>query len=95
MCLASRATRVSDKILKGAIAGIQSNNVPEYSLMGQNPDVTLSNFDVCFTPESGHPTRHSECLLWAKSRHCVLGAQLASKQQVPPNIICIKFHFQN
>jgi hypothetical protein len=36
---------------------------------GSKADVTLLNFNVRFTPESGHPMRHSECLLWAKSRH--------------------------
>jgi hypothetical protein len=31
-------------------------------------DVTLLNFDVRFTPESGHSPTRSGCLLWAKSR---------------------------
>jgi hypothetical protein len=31
--------------------------------------VTLLNFDVRFTPESGHSSARSRCPLWAKSRH--------------------------
>jgi len=33
--------------------------------MGSKADVTLLNFDVRFTPESGHSPTRSECLLWA------------------------------
>jgi hypothetical protein len=35
-------------------------------------DVTLLNFDVRFTLNSGHPSTQSKCPLWAKSRlmHC-------------------------
>jgi hypothetical protein len=42
------------------------------SALGPKADVTLLNFDVRFTPESGHPMRHSECPLWANSglMHC-------------------------
>ena len=36
---------------------------------GSEADVTLSNFDVRFTPESGHSPRRSGCLLWANSGH--------------------------
>jgi hypothetical protein len=36
---------------------------------GSKADVTLLNFDVRFTPNSGHPSTQSKCLLWAKSRH--------------------------
>ena len=32
-------------------------------------DVTLLNFDVCFTPKSRHSTALSRCPLWAKLRH--------------------------
>jgi len=35
---------------------------------GSKADVTLLNFDVRFTPESGHSPTRSGCLLWAKSR---------------------------
>ena len=38
---------------------------------GSKPDVTLLNFDVRFTPESGHSPTRSGCLLWARSRHQV------------------------
>jgi hypothetical protein len=31
--------------------------------------VTLLNFDVRFTPESGHSLQQSECPLWANSGH--------------------------
>ena len=34
---------------------------------GSKADVTLLNFDVRFTPESGHSPTRSGCLLWAKS----------------------------
>ena len=39
------------------------------SAWGQKADVTLLNFDVRFTPESGHSPTRSRCLLWAISRH--------------------------
>jgi hypothetical protein len=35
---------------------------------GSKADVTLLNFDVRFTPNSGHPSAQSKCPLWAKSR---------------------------
>jgi hypothetical protein len=31
---------------------------------GSKADVTLLNFDVRFTPESGHSPTRSGCLLW-------------------------------
>jgi len=34
---------------------------------GSKADVTLLNFDVRFTPESGHSPTRSGCLLWAKN----------------------------
>jgi hypothetical protein len=34
---------------------------------GSKADVTLLNFDVRFTPNSGHRLRTLGCLLWAKS----------------------------
>ena len=34
---------------------------------GSKADVTLLNFDVRFTPESGHSLRQSECPFWANS----------------------------
>ena len=36
---------------------------------GSKADVTLLNFDVRFTPKSGHPSPQSRCLLWANSGH--------------------------
>jgi hypothetical protein len=36
---------------------------------GSKADVTLLNFDVRFTPESGHSPTRSGCLLWAKLGH--------------------------
>jgi hypothetical protein len=36
---------------------------------GSKADVTLSNFDVRFAPESAHSPTRSGCLLWAKRRH--------------------------
>jgi hypothetical protein len=39
------------------------------ALFGSKADVTLLNFDVRFTPESGHSPTRSGCLLWARSRH--------------------------
>src|SRR4029077_14594536 len=36
---------------------------------GSKADVTLLNFDVRFTPESGHSPTRSRCLLWATRRH--------------------------
>ena len=35
-------------------------------------DMTLLNFDVHFTPNSGHPSAQSKCPLWARSGHCKL-----------------------
>jgi hypothetical protein len=32
---------------------------------GSKADMTLLNFDVRFTPESGHSPTRSGCLLWA------------------------------
>jgi predicted amidohydrolase YtcJ len=32
---------------------------------GSKADVTLLNFDVRFTPESGHSPTRSRCLVWA------------------------------
>jgi hypothetical protein len=39
---------------------------------GSKADVTLLNFDVCFTPESGHSVAHEACPLGAISglMHC-------------------------
>jgi hypothetical protein len=34
---------------------------------GSKADMTLLNFDVRFTPESGHPSTQSKCPLWAIS----------------------------
>jgi hypothetical protein len=34
---------------------------------GSKADVTLLNFDVRFTPESGHSPTRSGCLLWAEA----------------------------
>jgi hypothetical protein len=39
--------------------------VPPYFRLGSKADVTLLNFDVRFTPESGHSPTRSGCLLWA------------------------------
>src|SRR6266550_1473491 len=36
---------------------------------GSQPDMTLLNFDVRFTPESGHSPTRSGCLLWAINGH--------------------------
>jgi hypothetical protein len=36
--------------------------------LGSKADVKLLNCDVRFTPESGHSSTRSGCLLWAKSR---------------------------
>ena len=33
--------------------------------LGSKADVTLLNFDVRFTPNSGHPSAQSQCPLWA------------------------------
>ena len=33
--------------------------------VGSKADVTLLNFDVRFTPKSGHCRAQLECLLWA------------------------------
>jgi hypothetical protein len=50
--------------------------------LGSKADVTLLNFDVRFTPESGHPMRHSECLLWA-----ITGLMRCSKDRDGPAAI--------
>ena len=34
---------------------------------GSKADVTILNFDVRFTPESGHSLQQSECPLWANT----------------------------
>jgi hypothetical protein len=34
---------------------------------GSKADVTLLDFDVRFTPKSGHSSAQSRCPLWAKS----------------------------
>src|SRR5436189_5806170 len=33
--------------------------------VGSKADVTRSNCDVCFTPNSGHPSAQTKCPLWA------------------------------
>jgi hypothetical protein len=40
-----------------------------YVSLGSKADVTLLNFDVRFTPESGHSVAHLGCPLRANSRH--------------------------
>jgi hypothetical protein len=40
---------------------------------GSKADMTLLNFDVRFTPESGHPSTQSKCPLWANRRHSLRG----------------------
>jgi hypothetical protein len=39
---------------------------PDHGRFGSKADVTLLNFDVRFTPESGLWTAVAECPLWAK-----------------------------
>jgi hypothetical protein len=39
--------------------------LPAHVCFGSKADVVLLNFDVCFTPESGHPMRQLECPLRA------------------------------
>jgi len=44
--------------------------------------VTLLNFDVRFTPESGHQSAVVKCPLWAKSGHsqCKKNSDLSRRQ---------------
>ena len=49
--------------------------------MGSKADVTLLNFDVRFTPESGHQTAVAECLLWAKMRHRLFDQLVGGDEQ--------------
>jgi hypothetical protein len=48
---------------------ISSIELPGDVSYGSKADVTLSNFDVRLTLESGHSPTRSGCLLWAISRH--------------------------
>jgi hypothetical protein len=59
--------------IKIAIALSDSLNVR----YGSEADVTLLNFDVRFTPKSGHSAARSRCPLCAKSRHSALRQRLA------------------
>ena len=43
--------------------------VPLNFCCGSKADVTLSNFDVRFTPKSGHSPTPSGCPLWANNGH--------------------------
>ena len=51
---------------------------------GSKADVTLLNFDVRFTPESGHPVAHLGCPLWANSGHCDIHSISASARCCMP-----------
>ena len=53
------------------LIGVWSAEGPNVGF-GSEADVTLSNFDVRFTPESGHSPTRSGCLLWAISRQSAL-----------------------
>jgi hypothetical protein len=44
--------------------------------IGSKADLAPSNCDVCFTPKSGHSSRQSECLLYAKIGHAVISFRL-------------------
>jgi hypothetical protein len=46
----------------------QVDDRPANVRFGSKADVTLLNFDVRFTPKSGHSPTRSGCLLWAISR---------------------------
>jgi hypothetical protein len=48
---------------------IEGRYGPLIVCFGSKADVTLLNFDVRFTPESGHSPTRSGCLVWANSRH--------------------------
>jgi hypothetical protein len=39
---------------------------------GSEADMQRLSFDVRFTPESGHPSAQSKCLLWATRRHATI-----------------------
>jgi len=45
---------------------------------GSKADVTLLNFDLRFTPESGHSSVQLGCPLWAISGHDAFTAKLVS-----------------
>jgi hypothetical protein len=52
---------------------------------GSQADVTLLNFEVRFTLESGHSPTRSGCLLWANSRHPQL--KVAYSDGVPTSTV--------
>jgi hypothetical protein len=57
-------------MLNGAKYRIKDQNVYSAANVadGSKADVTLLNFDVCFTPESRHRLSALECPLWVISR---------------------------
>ena len=60
----------------GSVRGARGNSRP-YRDPRSKADVTLLNFDVRFTPNSGHPSTQSKCPLWANSGHSALQQKLA------------------
>jgi hypothetical protein len=48
---------------------LSTSSPADYPIFGSKADVTLSNFDVRFTPNSGHPSAQSKRPLWANKRH--------------------------
>jgi hypothetical protein len=53
---------------KLTVAGTQTDAVD--FRVGSKADVTFLNFDVRFTPESGHSIVVAGCPLWANNGHC-------------------------
>ena len=52
---------------------------------GPKADVTLLNFDVRFTSESGHSPTRLECLLWANRRPAKSQFLIVAKKERPPH----------
>jgi len=49
---------------------------------GSKADVTLLNFDVRFTPESGHSPTRSGCLLWAMCGRLRVGKDFLHERSI-------------
>ena len=63
--VSARLRRAGMTMLNGAKYRIKDQNVYSAANVadGSEADMTPLNFDVCFTPESGHSPTRSGCLL--------------------------------
>jgi hypothetical protein len=77
---------------KGSRANLGATASTTYLLIkpdvrfGPKADMTLLDWDVCFTPNSGHRATGLQCPLYARSGHGTLGHQI--RIFVTPNTVC-------